>query len=86
MRLIWAYGDDRQLSLWQDIRQRPRIIDSKSEANIERIVGHYQVATGEYYYAIKWKNYACPTWELEANLSCFDSFLTEYTPLMNTVR
>lgn len=66
--LLWVVDDGEGLLVWQECRQRPRIIDGKFEHEIEEIVGHYESWTGSVYYAIKWMDYKCPTWESEEDM------------------
>jgi hypothetical protein len=69
--LLWVRKDSRGFQLWQECRQRPYIIDGESDYEIEEILGHYETESGTVYYAVKWIDYECPTWELEDDLwSC----------------
>ena len=75
--LLWVAEDSQGLRVWQECRQRPFILDGEIEYEIEEIVGHYEAQTGSVYYAVKWSDYECPTWELEDNLRS-TRFITEY--------
>ncbi|KAK3933652.1 hypothetical protein QBC46DRAFT_368648 [Diplogelasinospora grovesii] len=70
----WPYTEGL---LWE-CRQRPRIINGEADFEIEEIVGHYQAQSGLVYYAIKWVEYECPTWELEDDLYGYSQLLTQY--------
>lgn len=72
---LWVYDDNKTLRLWQEFRQCPRTQDLD---NIEDIIGHYESNSGKIYYAVKWSDYACPTWELEEDMLCYDYSLNEY--------
>ncbi|KAK3933477.1 hypothetical protein QBC46DRAFT_368726 [Diplogelasinospora grovesii] len=76
--LLWVLEDGQELRIWQECRQRPRIIDGEADCEIEEIVGHYQAQSGPVYYAIKWVGYECPTWELEDDLHGYSQLLTQY--------
>ncbi|KAH8655519.1 hypothetical protein BX600DRAFT_385289 [Xylariales sp. PMI_506] len=69
--LLWVVEDGGNLRIWQECRQSPWITDGEVEGEIEEIIGHYESDTGSVYYAIKWMDYECPTWELEEDvLTC----------------
>ena len=76
-KLLWVLEDHQGLRTWQECRQRPFIIDGELEHDIEKIVGHYESQTGSVYYAVKWVDFECPTWELEDDLSSCQ-LITEY--------
>lgn len=66
--LLWVSKDSQGFQVWQECRQRPFIMEGESEYEIEEILGHYETQTGAVYYAVKWFDYECPTWELEDDL------------------
>ncbi|KAK4206201.1 hypothetical protein QBC37DRAFT_301271 [Rhypophila decipiens] len=71
--LLWVFDDSCGLRVWQECRQRPFITEGEY-GEIEQVFGHYENPTGSVYYAVKWTDYECPTWELEDDL--YDSQLT----------
>lgn len=72
--LLWVVDDSYGLRMWQECRQRPFITQGEYGYEIEEVFGHYETQTGSVYYAVKWVDYECPTWELEDDL--YDSNLT----------
>ncbi|KAH7303147.1 hypothetical protein B0I35DRAFT_365538 [Stachybotrys elegans] len=75
--LVWVFEDIRGFRVWQECCQRPFIIDGESVNEIKEIVGHHEDQTGCVYYAVKWTDYECPTWELEDDLGNHQ-IITEY--------
>lgn len=65
---LWVLDNGSKLVVWYDIQQRPRATE-QLESAIEHVIGHYEADNGDVYYAIKWREYLCPTWELEETLS-----------------
>lgn len=72
---LWVYDDNKTLRIWQEIRQCPRTQDLDK---IETIIGHFESDAGDIYYAVKWSEYACPTWELEEDLLYYNDSLNNY--------
>jgi hypothetical protein len=76
--LLWVFDNGQHLEIWQESRQRPRVVDGIPDCGIERIVGHYQDESGRVYYGVKWLNYESPSWELEEDLERCSDLLTRY--------
>jgi hypothetical protein len=67
-KLLWILERPNGFSTWQESRHRPLIREGESEDEIDNVFGHYEDLEGQVYYAVKWKDYECPTWELEEDL------------------
>ncbi|OWT43374.1 hypothetical protein VFPPC_17463 [Pochonia chlamydosporia 170] len=65
---LWVLSHRSKLRVWHDIQQWPQSTE-QFESDIERVIGHYEAENGDVYYAIQWKGYICPTWELEEKLA-----------------
>lgn len=68
--ILWVYHDGLQIRTWQEAGQKPSLTDYSSDFEIKQIFGHYENAEGQVHYAVKWVDYACPTWESDINDSC----------------
>ena len=75
--LLWVYDKEQELHLWQEAIQQPRSVDVDLDDAV-KVIGHYESDTGEVFYALKWSNYSCPTWELEEDLSRHNNIITQY--------
>lgn len=76
--LLWVYNNGTSVSVWQETRQRPLAIEGLTEYEIKGIVGHYELENGRLFYAVKWFERDCPTWELEDDLSTHNALLLHY--------
>ena len=63
--LLWVLDTGTELTLWRDFEARPRISNMDSTHRIEAIFGMHQSAGSNVYLGVKWRDYGCPTWELE---------------------
>ncbi|KAI1856077.1 uncharacterized protein JN550_013912, partial [Neoarthrinium moseri] len=52
--LLWVYNIAGQVSLWQEMRQRPKAGAEFTDHEIQEIIGHYELEDGRLFYAIKW--------------------------------
>ena len=63
--LLWVLDTGTELTLWRDFEARPRISNMDSTHRIEAILGMHESAGSNVYLGVKWRDYGCPTWELE---------------------
>ncbi|KAI1857233.1 uncharacterized protein JN550_013368 [Neoarthrinium moseri] len=76
--LLWVYNIAGQISLWQEMRQRPKAGAEFTDHEIQEIIGHYELEDGRLFYAIKWAGYECPTWEPEGSLGAYKETILDY--------
>jgi len=70
--MLWVFHDGKCVKVWQETRQRPSICGGTMECDIEDVFGYCEAGNGSIYYAVKWFNYECPTWELEHNIQNYN--------------
>ncbi len=73
--LHWVFDDGNGLRLWEQAEQRPLFLQDDAFPSLEDILCFLQWK-GRVYLAVKWREYGCPTWELEETLSSYSEFST----------
>ncbi|KAM3547321.1 hypothetical protein ARSEF4850_010094 [Beauveria asiatica] len=70
VNLLWIVEreDDDDLKLAPEWEQPSRSVDTELPRDIELVIGDHQSAAGNTYLAVKWRNFDCPTWELEKDV------------------
>ncbi|KXJ84642.1 hypothetical protein Micbo1qcDRAFT_107191, partial [Microdochium bolleyi] len=66
--LVWAFEDNYVLYDWTGESRRITVSMRNGSHKIEYVCAHYENPNGLVYYAVKWFDCPCPTWELEESL------------------
>ncbi|KAM3549526.1 hypothetical protein ARSEF4850_008806 [Beauveria asiatica] len=73
VNLLWIVEreDDDDLKLAPEWEQPSRSVDTELPRDIELVICDHQSAAGNTYLAVKWRDFDCPTWELEEDFNLY---------------